>query len=142
MLNDAGYLTLIVTNQRGVARGIMTMKDVDDIHQYMCDELEKIGAHIDGIYVCPHNYGQCHCRKPDIGLFLQAEEDFNIDKSKSWMVGDSESDFESGQRYGVNTIRTENLYEAVQRILKEDSDESANNRRRGIYRQPYEQVVQ
>lgn len=119
MLNDSGYLVLVVTNQRGVARGMMTRGDVDEIHCKMCLELSKVGAQIDGIYVCPHDVGQCHCRKPDIGLFIKAEEDHPIDKSLSWMVGDSASDVEAGQRYGIRTIMTQNLQNAVSKILEE-----------------------
>ena len=116
-LNEAGYLVLIVTNQRGVARGMTTMEAVDDIHRRMGEALEEEGAHIDGIYVCPHDYGQCTCRKPEIGLFLQAERDFPIDKAASWMVGDSDTDVEAGRRYGVRTILTTDLPSAVERIL-------------------------
>lgn len=118
-LNRAGYLVLIVTNQRGVARGLMSAADLQSIHEKMCAELESCGAHIDGIYVCPHDIGQCHCRKPDIGLFLQAEQDFQIDKTRSWIVGDSDSDVEAGNNYGVKTIQTTKLIEAVGRILEE-----------------------
>lgn len=118
-LNDVGYLVLIVTNQRGVARGLMTMKDVERIHRKMLDRLKEFGAHVDGIYVCPHDIGQCHCRKPDIGLFLRAEQDFDIDKGCSWMVGDGESDMEAGRRFGLRTILTEDLSGAVKQILED-----------------------
>lgn len=118
-LNRAGYLVLIVTNQRGVARGMMTMEDVDRIHERMCQELSGSGAYVDGIYVCPHETGVCTCRKPDIGLFIQAEREFEIDKEQSWMVGDSDSDVEAGRRYGVRTIKTRNLNNAVNMILEE-----------------------
>lgn len=117
-LNQAGYLVLIVTNQRGVARGMMTMDDVSDIHERMCRELAKTGAHVDGIYVCPHESGTCTCRKPEIGLFLQAEQEFEIDKCQSWMVGDSNSDVLAGQRYGIRTIQTKSLPDAVRYILE------------------------
>lgn len=118
-LNKAGYLVLIVTNQRGIARGLMTRKDVDEIHRRMYLELEKYGAQIDGIYICPHDIGQCSCRKPEVGLFLQAEQDFPLDKTQSWMVGDSDSDVEAGRRYGVNTIKGSILSEAIKQILEE-----------------------
>lgn len=117
-LNLAGYLVLVVTNQRGVARGMMTMDDVRDIHQFMLEELEKLGARVDGIYVCPHNEGECSCRKPEIGLFLMAEKDFLIDRERSWMVGDSGTDVEAGERYGVRSLLTDNLRGAVKTILE------------------------
>ena len=119
-LNEAGYLVLVVTSQRGVARGMMTLEAVEDVHRHMYAALEEAGAHIDGIYVCPHNEGECHCRKPEIGLFLQAERDFSIDKAASWMVGDSDTDTEAGERYGVRTIQTTSLPEAVKEILESD----------------------
>lgn len=119
-LNEAGYLVLIVTSQRGVARGMMTMEAVEDIHRRMCEALAEADAHIDGIYVCPHNEGECTCRKPDIGLFLQAESDFPIDRASSWMVGDSDTDVEAGRRYGVRTILTTSLPDAVEEILERD----------------------
>lgn len=96
---------------------MMTMADVDDIHRYMCDELGRFGAYIHGIYVCPHDYGQCTCHKPNIGLFLQAERNFEIDKAASWMIGDTASDIEAGRRYGVRTIQTTDLQQAVQMLI-------------------------
>ena len=117
-LNEAGYLVLVVTNQRGVARGVMSMSAVDEIHKAMCRALDEAGAHIEKVYVCPHESGTCNCRKPDIGLFLQAGQDFEIDKRHSWMVGDSDSDVEAGQRYGVKTIKTQSLISAAEMILE------------------------
>ncbi len=117
-LNEAGFLVLVVTNQRGVARGMMSMAAVDEIHESMLAELDKAGAHIAKVYVCPHEEGTCDCRKPGIGLFLQAERDFEIDKPRSWMVGDSDSDVEAGRRYGVRTIKTRSLLSAAEMIIK------------------------
>ena len=118
-LHAAGYRILIVTNQRGVARGLLTSAKLDAVHRYMCAEIEAHGGRIDGIYVCPHEEGTCDCRKPQIGLFLQAEQDFAIDKPNSWMIGDSDSDIEAGRRYGVRTIRTSSLPEAAKMILED-----------------------
>lgn len=117
-LNMAGYQAVVVTNQRGIARGLAAAEDVDGLHDRMRAELEKQGARIDGIYVCPHEEGACACRKPQIGLFLMAEKDFGIDKEASWMVGDSDSDVEAGRRYGIKTILTASLPEAVEMIMK------------------------
>lgn len=109
LLNDNNYRVIIITNQRGIARHLMTMQDLHVIHSSMEEVLQRHGAHIDGIYVCPHEKGTCHCRKPDIGLFLQAEQDFPIDKSRSWMIGDSKSDIEAGRNYGIRTIAVANF---------------------------------
>lgn len=126
-LNEAGYLVLVVTNQRGVARGMMSMDTVNEIHETMCRELDKAGAHIQKVYVCPHESGTCTCRKPDIGLFLQAEREFEIDKSGSWMIGDGDSDVEAGQRFGVRTIKTTSLISAVEQILKTSCESAVQN---------------
>ena len=120
-LNEAGYLALVVTNQRGVARGMMSMAAVDEIHKAMRRELDKAGAHIEKVYVCPHESGTCNCRKPDIGLFLQAEQDFEIDKQHSWLVGDSDSDVEAGRIYGIKTIKTTSIISAAEIILENDN---------------------
>lgn len=109
LLNDNNWRVIIITNQRGIARNLMTLKNLQDIHSAMGKELCRYGARIDAIYVCPHEKGTCHCRKPDIGLFLQAEKNFSIDKSKSWMIGDSKSDIEAGKSYGIRTIAVANL---------------------------------
>lgn len=130
LLGEAGYKAVIVSNQRGVDRGMMTMEQVNDLHTKMCAELARQGAHIDAIYVCPHGEGECHCRKPEIGLFLQAEEVFEVNKAQSWMIGDSASDVLAGERYGIRTIlvnsteklgsvQCEDLLAAVEYILGE-----------------------
>lgn len=130
-LNEAGYLVLVVTNQRGVARGMMRMEDVDAIHDRMCRELAADGAVIRKVYVCPHEVGACTCRKPDIGLFLQAERDFEIDKENSWMVGDGDSDVEAGRRYGIRSIKTKSLASAVAEILEANAGCDKNRIHKG-----------
>lgn len=105
LLKQAGFLVVVVTNQRGIAQGIMSESDLDAIHRKMRKILADSGTMIDGIYVCPHEAGTCNCRKPEIGLFIMAENDLGkVDKLSSWMVGDGESDIEAGRRYGVSTI--------------------------------------
>lgn len=100
---------------------MLTLAQLEDVHQFMQEELAKRGARIDGIYTCPHNEGECTCRKPEIGLFLKAEKDFSIDKNRSWMVGDSLTDVEAGERYGVRSLLTDDLRSAVETILTEDA---------------------
>ena len=107
-LHAAGYATVIVSNQRCVARGLASEEEIRQLHERMCRALAEQGAYIDAVYVCPHEEGSCHCRKPEIGLFLQAEERFSVDKAESWMIGDSASDMEAGQRYGVHTVLVNN----------------------------------
>ena len=89
-----GYLTIVVTNQRGVARGITKAADLEDIHRTMKEDLAKAGARIDDIFVCPHDDGECDCRKPKPGLIDQARARWDIDLARSVMIGDSEVDRE------------------------------------------------
>jgi D-glycero-D-manno-heptose 1,7-bisphosphate phosphatase len=104
-LNRTGRVVIVVTNQRGVALGLMTQADVDLIHERLRQHLVQFGAHLDGIYVCPHDIGQCHCRKPDSGLFEQAFSDFpGARPENSVMIGDSLSDIEAGMRMSMATI--------------------------------------
>lgn len=102
LLNVAGILVVVVTNQRGVAKGLMSANDVNRIHRRMQDELRQMGAHLDAIYFCPHEVGQCRCRKPEIGLFLQAQSELSgIEFSRSFIVGDSLADIEAARRIGA-----------------------------------------
>lgn len=104
-LHGLGYVIIIATNQRGIARGLMTEDDLKQIHGNMQNELARQGAKIDAIYVCPHDKNECECRKPKPGLLLQAERDLGgIDKQNSWLIGDGQSDIETGKRYGIKTI--------------------------------------
>lgn len=102
--NRAEYLVIVISNQRGVARGILKMEELNAINARMCAELEKRGAHIDAVYICPHEKGTCDCRKPQTGLLSRAETDWFIDKAKSWMIGDSQSDILAGNSYGIKTV--------------------------------------
>jgi histidinol-phosphate phosphatase family protein len=105
LLNEQGYKVIVVTNQRGIARGLMTEQDLITIHEKMNNELQKHGASINGIYYCPHDIDvHCHCRKPKTGMLEQAAVDFNINKEASYMVGDSQSDIEAGVNFGIKAI--------------------------------------
>ncbi len=104
-----GYRVIVITNQSGVAGGLCREEDVQKLHSWMNEELEKQGTRIDAFYYCPHKPGapvrkysvDCSCRKPKPGMVLQACEDFNIDKSASLMVGDSSRDVECAEAAGV-----------------------------------------
>ena len=104
-LNENGFLVIIVSNQRGIARGFMTEEDLKEIHRKMKEELAEVRAVIDGIYYCPHDLDDhCNCRKPKPGLLLKAAREHDIDLGRSWMVGDHESDIEAGKRAGCKAI--------------------------------------
>ena len=100
-LNQLGYKVIVISNQSGIARGFYTITDVSKLHNHIDHELKKHGARIDAYYFCPHHpdYGpKCNCRKPETGLIEKAVQDFYIDLTESWMVGDKASDIECAAR--------------------------------------------
>ena len=154
-LSQAGYLLVVVTNQSGVARGMLTEESLKRIHERMVELLSRKGAPVDEIYYCPYHaegsvpeYAiESDLRKPEPGMLLHASEDMGIDLSVSWMVGDTPADIEAGQRAGCRTIRirtphdddrtddhleefqadytVRNLVEAARVILRSDPGASA-----------------
>ena len=132
MINKSGYLAIVVTNQPVIARGDCTWEELQQIHDKMETELGKKGAFLDAIYICPHHKDKgfegerpeykldCDCRKPKPGLLLQAEKDFNIDLSKSIMIGDSENDMNAGKKAGTNlsfNVRESSLLYVITNLL-------------------------
>lgn len=113
LLNDAGYIAIVVTNQSGVARGLYDETAVKRLHVHMQNELERQGARIDAFYYCPHHpegtvtaYAfACRCRKPGIGMLEQAAEDFRIDKDRSFLIGDKDTDMQAARAFGIAGIR-------------------------------------
>jgi D-glycero-D-manno-heptose 1,7-bisphosphate phosphatase len=106
ILKNLGYLLVIVTNQRGIARGYMTEEDLKKVHDFMVTLLQQEGAPLDGIYYCPHDATDlCACRKPRSGMILNACNDLGISLADSFMVGDSQSDMAAGKNAGTRTVR-------------------------------------
>jgi len=104
-INRAGMTVMVVSNQRGIALGRFTEAQLELIHGNMRTHLAQHGARLDAIYYCPHDIGACHCRKPDIGLFEQARQDFpEVSARNSVVIGDSLSDIKAGHRFGMKTI--------------------------------------
>ena len=137
-INDNGYLAIVVTNQPVIARGEVTFAELNQIHNKMETLLGLDGAYVDAIYYCPHHPHkgyegevtelkfECECRKPKPGMLLHAAKDFNIDLSKSVMIGDGENDMIAGKNAGCSTILigeseeykcADNLLNAVNMIL-------------------------
>lgn len=122
-INALGYLCIVITNQPVIARGEVTLDELEDIHKKMETLLGYDGAYVNGIYFCPHhpNKGyaeeiaelkiECDCRKPKPGMLLKAAKDFNIDLEKSWMIGDSENDVKAGLSAGCKTVLIRYEYE-------------------------------
>jgi len=104
-LNCAGLRVVVVSNQRGIALGLYASVDVEAIQSALQKFLKEHKAHVDGFYFCPHDKGQCNCRKPLSGLFEQAVAEFpEITAETSAMIGDSYSDIEFGRRLGMLTV--------------------------------------
>jgi D-glycero-D-manno-heptose 1,7-bisphosphate phosphatase len=111
LLNEAGYLVIVVTNQSGVARGFYGEEDVVNLHHYVDTLLRAEGARVDAWYYCPHHtagrapYNRgCDCRKPLPGMLWMAAQKYAIDLSSSWMVGDKMADIEAGLSAGCKLI--------------------------------------
>jgi D-glycero-D-manno-heptose 1,7-bisphosphate phosphatase len=104
-LNRAGLRVLVVSNQRGIALGLYTATDVENMHASLQNLLKTHGAHVDSFYFCPHDKKECNCRKPLPGLFEQAAAQFpDLAAETSVMIGDSLSDIEFGHRLGMKTV--------------------------------------
>lgn len=114
IFNDLGYMVVVVTNQSSVGRGFYTKKEIDNLHNYLIEEVRKSGGRIDAIYYCPHNpeVSNCNCRKPKPRMFLEAKERFNINFKASIMVGDKRSDIDAGRNLGMRTILVRTGYGA------------------------------
>jgi D-glycero-D-manno-heptose 1,7-bisphosphate phosphatase len=104
-MKRAGLTVIVVSNQRGIALGRVTTMQLERLHDKMQDHLARNDARLDAIYYCPHDHGECRCRKPDTGLFEQAFKSFpQAIAGNSVVIGDSLSDIQAGQRLGMKTI--------------------------------------
>ncbi|HIQ37595.1 MAG TPA: D-glycero-beta-D-manno-heptose 1,7-bisphosphate 7-phosphatase [Desulfocapsa sulfexigens] len=111
-LNDAGIPVVVISNQSGLARGYFPEELLVAVHEKMNRQLAEVGAHVDGIYYCPHHpeakeerfRTACNCRKPKPGLVLQASEEMGLDPKRSYMVGDRWSDIKTAANCGATSI--------------------------------------
>ena len=115
-INASPYLTIVATNQPVVARGEVTFQQLEEIHMKMETELGKANAYLDDIFYCPHHPHKgyegeipelkidCDCRKPRTGMIDQAAKKYNIDLAKSWYIGDTTMDIQTGKNAGMKTI--------------------------------------
>jgi D-glycero-D-manno-heptose 1,7-bisphosphate phosphatase len=119
LLNEAGFLVIVVSNQSGVARGYYTEEDVHLLHRHIASQLELQGARVDAWYYCPHHpdgrgsYAlPCRCRKPLPGMLLEAARRYDIDLESSIMIGDKLVDVEAGTAAGCRSILVRTGYGA------------------------------
>lgn len=126
--NDAGRLVIVISNQAGVARGYYTPAHVDLFHDEMRRQLQACGAHIDAFYFCPHHPDgavsafaiSCDCRKPGTALLRAACAEWKIDRERSVMIGDKQSDIEAAEAFGIAAIKTDgnDMYHIAARVLR------------------------
>jgi len=111
MLNDNGWLAIVVTNQAGVARGYFSENLITEVHQRMTQDLEQQNARLDAIFYCAHHptvgeppyRAECNCRKPKPGLVHRAATELDVDLEQSWMIGDRYSDIELAHNAGLRS---------------------------------------
>jgi len=125
ILSEKAFLIIVVTNQRCIAKGIITEEKLSKIHEEMAREIKNKGGNIDAIYFCPHDISDdCPCRKPKPGMISKARDDFRnkgieIDLKNSYIIGDAEKDILAGKAMGLKTIKIgEYLQDAD--MVKED----------------------
>ena len=106
-VQQKGFLTIIISNQGCIGKGVCTMEDVDKAHQYLKDELRRSNIELTDLYYCPHhpNSGKCLCRKPGSVMLEKAIARYQVDVSKSYFIGDTERDMEAGNKVGLHTIK-------------------------------------
>jgi D-glycero-D-manno-heptose 1,7-bisphosphate phosphatase len=109
LLQQQGFMLIVITNQGGIAKGEYSIADVENLHKYMQAELMMHNVCIDAIYCCPHHeiYGKCLCRKPQPLLLQKAAQRFNIDLKQSYFIGDSQRDMEAAAAAAVSGIHVQ-----------------------------------
>ncbi|MDR0685430.1 MAG: HAD-IIIA family hydrolase [Spirochaetaceae bacterium] len=146
MINESGFLAIVITNQPVIARGECTVEELDEIHRKMETDLGFSGAYIDDIFYCPHHPDkgfagerpeykiECECRKPEPGMLLAAAKKYNIDLSESYMAGDSNKDALAGLRAGCRP--------ALIRAGRQHSAETVDDREAPVFGSLYDFVEQ
>lgn len=121
MLNEKGIPAIIITNQSGIARGLLNEADLEAVHKRLKEMLAEDSASIDAIYSCPHlpegvikKYAvKCSCRKPETGLLEDAARDFSLDLNRCYFIGDKQSDIEAIHRVGGKGIIVGNSMQSI-----------------------------
>jgi D-glycero-D-manno-heptose 1,7-bisphosphate phosphatase len=108
LFKTAGFLVIVITNQRGIALGRHTEADLQALHQKMRAELAAQGALLDDIFYCPHAEDACNCRKPLPGMIIEAQAKWDIDLSNSILVGDGERDRLLAESCGIPFVLVQN----------------------------------
>jgi len=125
LLNDAGYLAIVVTNQSGVARGYYDEAAVRRFHSHMQEALRAQGAHIDAFYYCPHHPEgtvkelavRCNCRKPGTGMLEQAARDWPIDRGRSFLIGDKDDDMAAAAAFKIRGVKFDSAKNSLTKLV-------------------------
>jgi len=121
LLKKENFLVVVITNQSAINRKLLSIENLEKIHEFLKKYLKKNNTSLDGIYYCPHTPDECcACRKPKPGLLLKAASDLNIDLNNSWMIGDSKTDIDAAKTAGCNSIllkKNENLFDIVKELI-------------------------
>lgn len=123
-LKKAGYFIIMISNQAGIARGVMTEADFEKVQKKMMDDLAELGLGIDAVYYCPHGWDEnCDCRKPKPGMLYRAQKDFSINLTECVMIGDDERDVITANNANMRGILVDEQYtllDAVKDLLKNE----------------------
>lgn len=125
LLNQASYRVIIISNQSGIARGVMTEDALTIIHQKMKTEVRESGGEIEEIYYCPHGWDdECACRKPKPGMLLQAQREHHLDLSMTYFIGDDERDGQAAYAAGCPWIQVtvdQSLLDIVKQFIENNN---------------------
>jgi histidinol-phosphate phosphatase family protein len=125
LLHDNGFTLIEITNQAGIGEGLITIDKFYDLDEIIKARLSDQGIQIAKTFVCPHKADDdCECRKPKPLLLEQAAQEFNIDLSRTFMIGDNESDVQAGRNAGAKTILVET---GVHQVETTQADYRAKN---------------
>lgn len=110
----AGYHVVVVSNQSGLARGFLSIADLNAIHTRLLDELARLGGHVDAFFFCPHAPGEgCSCRKPGGGLLTAVSERLGIDLAETSFIGDRLTDVGAAEAVGARPVLVRSGLEAI-----------------------------
>jgi D-glycero-D-manno-heptose 1,7-bisphosphate phosphatase len=104
-LHQAGYRVIVVTNQAAIERGLISAAEVEELHRRMVEEVAQYGGSIEAVLYCPHRpEANCTCRKPRPGMLYQAAEQYKVELSQSWLIGDYLTDIQAGLAVGCKPV--------------------------------------
>ncbi len=137
LLNDAGYLVFVITNQSGVARGFYDEAAVLAFHAHMQEALAAEGARIDAFYYCPHHPDgtvrefatKCVCRKPGTGLLERAAREWPVDIGRSFMIGDKDADMAAAAAFNIRGVKYDAADAPLDEVVRQELSKQDDHHR-------------